>query len=375
MSFCVQTIIEKNLLNGARLVAGERGAGNTIHWVNCMEILDTPESLQRGELLVTTGYRLDNESEYSDFMERAYRRAISGIAIQPGYYISKIPEYIIETGNRLGLPIIELPPKLTFSSILHTLIKNISAPQSDAWDRDYGRIIDRLGPEREFSERAVIAVLCLGESKFFAEAQNPIIDRFLDSFSGLADGVAVYAETSIVAFLGTLGSGVTIDFLHAELSSVLDGDEQLSCRQIFCGISGVKELETREVALSRAYGVVKNLSSEGAFKGVCAEEGLSLLRWCRALSQQKETSADVHRLISPLQRYDTRHKKVLMRTLRLYLASRGQITVTARILGIHRKTIKKRLARIAEICGLSPETHFGAASFTLALAEFDYFFS
>lgn len=51
MSLLVKNIIELNLLEGAKIAAGERGVNNEISWVNLMEILDALDSLQKGELL------------------------------------------------------------------------------------------------------------------------------------------------------------------------------------------------------------------------------------------------------------------------------------------------------------------------------------
>jgi hypothetical protein len=375
MNFCIQTIFDKNLFEGAKLVAGARGVTNLIEWVNCMEILDTPDSLQRGELLVTTGYRLDNESEYADFPERAYKRGISGIAIQPGYYISRIPAYIIAAGDRLGLPIIELPATLTFSSILHTLIRNIIAPQTDNRDRDYEKLLHSLESDLQPPDNGITAVVCFAENQITVESQQPLLLRISSIFETLCIDVKLYTENTVALFSASLRTTITIDLLQAEISTEIGNYSSVLHRQVFCGLSRIAEPELVPAAFNRGYSIVKTLAAEGAWKGACSDEGLSFFRWCRYLSENRETAPAAGRILHPLQIYDAEHERMLMRTLRLYLAARGQITVCARILGIHRKTMEKRLSRITELCSLSPESCSGGMSFALALAEYDYFLS
>jgi hypothetical protein len=87
----VRNIVELNLLEGAKIVAGEKGISNEILWVNLMEILDALDSLQKGELLITTGYKIDNESQFKDLIPKLKKRGLCGIVIQTGYYIDEIP--------------------------------------------------------------------------------------------------------------------------------------------------------------------------------------------------------------------------------------------------------------------------------------------
>ncbi len=104
-----------------------RGIENRITWVNIMEILDTPETIQPGELLITTGYGLSDKAKYGDLIARLKSRGISGIAVQTGYYIDQIPNFILEAANQHDLPILHLPAEYSFSDILRILIGEIGA--------------------------------------------------------------------------------------------------------------------------------------------------------------------------------------------------------------------------------------------------------
>jgi len=131
MSLLIKNIVENQLLRGVKMVSGFSGESNVISWVNVMEILDYPNSVQREELLVTTGYKLENQLLFSNLIETLKNNGVSGIAIQTGYYIDEIPSYIISDSNRLGFPVLEIPKKLTFSEILHILIQKINTSKFD----------------------------------------------------------------------------------------------------------------------------------------------------------------------------------------------------------------------------------------------------
>ena len=45
MAFLVKDLVDRQIFGGVRLVAGVLNVSNPILWVNVMEILDTPRSL------------------------------------------------------------------------------------------------------------------------------------------------------------------------------------------------------------------------------------------------------------------------------------------------------------------------------------------
>ena len=130
MALTINDILNRNLFPGLELRAGAEFSSNIVSWVNIMEILDTTESVKAGELLITTGYGLDDSSAYTNLIRRLKERGTAGIMIQPGYYIDQIPPYILADADRLGLPVLFLPPDYSFSDLLHTLISEIASDTS-----------------------------------------------------------------------------------------------------------------------------------------------------------------------------------------------------------------------------------------------------
>jgi DNA-binding PucR family transcriptional regulator len=73
------------------------------------------------------------------------------------------------------------------------------------------------------------------------------------------------------------------------------------------------------------------------------------------------------RTIAPLEAYDADHDTDLAMTLECFLTHHGSTTDTAEAMQLHRHTVGYRLARIHEVCGLSPYESEGRERLSLGL--------
>jgi DNA-binding PucR family transcriptional regulator len=71
--------------------------------------------------------------------------------------------------------------------------------------------------------------------------------------------------------------------------------------------------------------------------------------------------------IAPLETYDATHETELVATLECFLSHHGSTTDTAEAMQLHRHTVGYRLARIHEVCGLSPYESEGRERLSLGL--------
>ena len=93
-------LLALDIFANSEIVAGKRGLDKDVTWVNMMEILDSLEQLQPGELLISTGYGLTEGSPLAaDIIGNLNERGLAGIAVQPGYYISEIPSSMIRQAD------------------------------------------------------------------------------------------------------------------------------------------------------------------------------------------------------------------------------------------------------------------------------------
>ncbi|MGC5325164.1 PucR family transcriptional regulator [Brevibacillus sp. SYSU BS000544] len=109
-----------------RLVAGEQGQDNQIRWVTIVEVVEDTLRLQEGEFLITTGFGLEKDLEkQADFIPSLASRRLSGVAIHTGFYLREIPTSFIEAANQYGLPLIEVPSEVNFSTVTKAMLQPI----------------------------------------------------------------------------------------------------------------------------------------------------------------------------------------------------------------------------------------------------------
>ncbi|WP_126427719.1 PucR family transcriptional regulator [Brevibacillus marinus] len=110
----------------SKLVGGAAGLDNQIRWVTIVEVLEDTNRLQEGEFLITTGYGLtDDAKRLSGFIPSLARRKLSGVAIHTGFYMGEIPELLIAAADAYGLPLIEIPVEVNFSTITKAILQPI----------------------------------------------------------------------------------------------------------------------------------------------------------------------------------------------------------------------------------------------------------
>jgi len=73
------------------------------------------------------------------------------------------------------------------------------------------------------------------------------------------------------------------------------------------------------------------------------------------------------RTVAPLEAYDSDHDTELVATLERFLTHHGSTSDTAEAMKLHRHTVGYRLARINEVCGLSPYESEGRERLSLGL--------
>ncbi len=109
-----------------RCIAGFDGIGRI---VTSFSMIDSPEILQwvsGGELLVDCGYITANQPQMLvGLIDALKNRGCAALGIKLHRYWDRIPEILIEDGNRLHFPVLQLPYETRFSDLACTLHKSI----------------------------------------------------------------------------------------------------------------------------------------------------------------------------------------------------------------------------------------------------------
>lgn len=96
-------------LSRSTIIAGEKGLDNIVKCVSVMEVPDVKTYSKEGELLITTLYPIHNNKEKQKVLiSQLAEKKLAGIGIKLHRYVEEIPKVMIDEGNRLNFPILEL---------------------------------------------------------------------------------------------------------------------------------------------------------------------------------------------------------------------------------------------------------------------------
>ena len=382
MAFLVKDLVDRQIFGGVRLVAGVLNVSNPILWVNVMEILDTPRSLNEGELVVSTGYGLEDQSLHKDQLKK---RGVSGLAIQPGYYIDQIPEYIIEDANKEGLPVLELPERLSFSEILHVLMDQIT--ENNLISRKLVQGLDTLrialGKKLNISEKKLfekeqqvyLFLICLtGKNSRDEESLRQGMGKvgsFLSSMSKTCIGETLPDGTGM--FLAPFSDGEAFTDAMYDFSiflTFLSENEEIN---FYVGAQPLKESRDLPDCVKEAYDHICLLDRIGAKRGICTFDNRLLVELLGTLHQNEYSIVLGNQALQKLLDHDRYNHTGYVHTIRIYLAHNCNATKTAEHLYIHRHTLMKRLQNISALCGINFTDYYMRVYMSLAILIHDYF--
>lgn len=122
-----------------KLVSGKDGLNNIIESVNIMDNPSAIDWFSAGEMLLTSGYFFKDDPEMQNqLMERLHALNCPALCIKPHQFLGSIPENMIELSNQFNLPIIELPYRISFSSLFLRTMEEVSI-EFDSFNR---RVLD-----------------------------------------------------------------------------------------------------------------------------------------------------------------------------------------------------------------------------------------
>jgi purine catabolism regulator len=125
-------------LEDARVLAGEAGLDRRIRGVNIMEDAEIVRWMRGGELLLSTGYTVrDDTASLEGLVGALAERGLAGLAIKLGLYVDAVPDAARAAADRLGFPIIALPPAVMFNDILSEVLGTILNRQAVELERSH----------------------------------------------------------------------------------------------------------------------------------------------------------------------------------------------------------------------------------------------
>lgn len=393
LSLLIQDLFELNLLNGAVLLAGKNGVNHEITWVNIMEILDEMNNLEKGELLLTTGYMLDNEELHENLILTLHLKGISGLVIQSGYYLSKIPKYIIDAGNKYNFPIIEIPKKLSFSSITQIILEkvyNISFYSSLQKTKCLLQNLN-IGKNPDSQEKLeIIQQLNLNVNSYLCifllsatSVHNSILpeDTILHIIHQIynyfnTQNISIISENSNnkIIFLVSSSENLSTQNLTIDLSKILAKLSEALPNVIFLiGASNIfNNIDHLLTSYEEACTSHITLKEMKARKGICFYTYISLFKSLSLINSSEYTTKLLYQKIESLINYDSIHQSSYLDTLKYFLDNGCNINVTSEKLYIHRHTLRNRLEKIKELSHIDFNDNYSKLSFSIAIFLYNF---
>lgn len=127
MELRVSELLKMNVLKDAKITAGIEGIHNIASGVTIMEAPDIADWLKGGELLLTSLYSINsfNEKEQRKLIVQLAQKGVCALAIKIRNTEEEIPRIIIDAGNELNIPIIQLPREVPFVDIMYPVMKEL----------------------------------------------------------------------------------------------------------------------------------------------------------------------------------------------------------------------------------------------------------
>ena len=132
----VKELMELEFMKEAKVLAGEKGLDRFIQKVNVMEVPDIVDWVEKGELVLTTGYAIKDDLEsFQKLIIDLDNKGVAGLGIKTHRYIKEVPQYIIDEADQKGFPIIELPYELSHSTVIASSLTQIINRQTELLKR------------------------------------------------------------------------------------------------------------------------------------------------------------------------------------------------------------------------------------------------
>lgn len=133
----IENLLDLQVMEYCKLIAGFRGSKNTISRVNIMADPDIIEWTRPGEFLLTTAYFFeeDNVKEQEEFIRQCADKKLAGVGIKVSPYLERLSEEMLGLANDLSFPVIDIHYSVPLSDIMTDAFKEIFNKQASLLER------------------------------------------------------------------------------------------------------------------------------------------------------------------------------------------------------------------------------------------------
>ncbi|SCZ78575.1 PucR family transcriptional regulator [Acidaminobacter hydrogenoformans] len=167
MGVSIREILKDKYFKKYQVLAGETGLDREVQAVALFDAPDGYKWFKGKELVITTGYLLQDTKYFMDVLKFLHSHNSAGVGIKVDRYLKKIPEEVIQLCNEIGMPLIDIPFNEAWIDI-------INAVNSIAVNRFISKLIDVPETHGQVNPRYLQNKILYILSKLSNEINKPI---------------------------------------------------------------------------------------------------------------------------------------------------------------------------------------------------------
>ena len=371
MAMTCRGILALPYANRLRLVAGASGGGNEIRWVHILEEPKYTAWLKGGELILLSGVVTgDREGALLSLLQDLFDREVAGVVLNLSTFLPAIPPSVLALGERLGLPLFEMPAEVRMVDVSQSIAFAIFQQRQKTGQVE-GALRDLLTGKRLSEKRLQrLAEVGLGGGRTFRAVlfrpglpgtplpATPFYEEETEE-AWLAQGAAYLRQ--VLDRLGDPGyltvAGETILWLAGDppgrpaalpqrleaVTAALPQSAYFPDLQVGVG-AAFRDLRTCRASADQARQALAHPQRRGG--PVTWYDDLVDRRLFQRGGTREELAAMAERLLGPLLQPE---HQALLDTLICYLDHNGNAKATAQAMFLHPNTLHYRLRKIQSL--------------------------
>ena len=120
---------------GLELAAGAENGDRRLRWVHSTEHPDPTPWLLGGELVLTTGYRLETDDALRRFVALLDEAGVAGLGFGTGFDHKRLPKALLEAAQERAMPLFEVPYEMPFIAITERAARTLVNEHYDLLER------------------------------------------------------------------------------------------------------------------------------------------------------------------------------------------------------------------------------------------------
>ncbi len=361
-------------------LACEDKMDHVVSWVHMVELSNLVSFFWGNELVVSSCYTSRTTEEMLNLVNTLDMKNCTGLVINIGAYVEKIPQEVIDRCEELALPLLTMPWEFKMSDLVKYCCGRIDQSAHDNEElsqaairaflspRDTGDYYTRLA--NYFDEEGGFQILSvyLDVSEQTRRLGLHITElRFHTALQKWAFQYLVFPYGSrFVLIMNQTDPAVTEEIVQSLLNAYhATYRTRKPDMRINIGIGQpVEEIAKLYLAYQTALAAVRQATLTNA--DVVNFKDMGFYRMLYSISSDKLMIDYYNELLAPLLEYDQKHGASYKETLFRYLLHNGSLQAVAEDMYTHRNTVNYRMGRIRELLNCSLSTHSECLPYLLA---------